>query len=357
LSFAVTVSRDVVKIRLNMINRKSIQDKVSIIIPCYNERSTIDLLLDSLSDQTYPQTDMEVVIADGGSTDGTQDIIHHWAGDHPELKIKLVNNHARTIPSGLNTAIRASSGEIIVRLDAHSKPNRDYVQRVVTALEEDRGDNVGGVWDIQPGSDHWIARSIAAAAGHPIGVGDALYRYTGKAAYVDTVPFGAFKRDLLERVGMFDETLLTNEDYEFNVRIRKDGGKIWLDPDIRSVYYARKNLKELSQQYWRYGFWKQQMLRRYPETLRLRQALPPLFIITLLLLLLLSPFFTLAFFTLLGIVAAYIMVLFLAGVQLSLKNKDLPMLLGVPLSIACMHFSWGSGFLWGIIRPQKINKG
>jgi glycosyltransferase involved in cell wall biosynthesis len=338
-------------------NQQSTNPTISIIIPCFNERETIHLLLDALYTQTYPQTDMEVVIADAGSTDGTQDIIHHWTMNHPELKIKLVDNHASTIPSGLNTAIRASSGEIIVRLDAHSKPHREYVQRVVIALEEDRGDNVGGVWDIQPGSDHWIARSIAAAAGHPIGVGGALYRYTGKAAYVDTVPFGAFKRDLLDHVGMFDETLLTNEDYEFNVRIRKNGGKIWLDPKIRSVYYARNNLKELSRQYWRYGYWKLQMLRRYPETLRLRQALPPLFIVCLILLLLLSPFFNLAFFTLRGIVAVYITVLFLTGVQLSLKNEDLPMLLGVPLSIACMHFSWGSGFLWGVIRPQKVNKG
>lgn len=338
-------------------NQQNTTPTISIIVPCFNERETIHLLLDALYIQTYPQTDMEVVISDGGSTDGTQAIIHQWALDHPYLIVKLVENHARTIPSGLNTAIRASSGKIIVRLDAHSKPHQEYVQRVVTALEEDRGDNVGGVWDIQPGSDHWIARSIAAAAGHPIGVGGALYRYTGKAAYVDTVPFGAFKRDLLNQVGMFDETLLTNEDYEFNVRIRKINGRIWLDPEIRSFYYARKDLKELSRQYWRYGYWKLQMLRRYPETLRLRQALPPLFIVSLLLLLVLSPFFTLAFFTLLGILAVYITILFLSGVQLSLKNKDLPMLLGVPLSIACMHFSWGSGFLWGIIHPQKINKG
>ena len=338
-------------------NQQNINPTISIIIPCFNERETIHLLLDALNTQTYPREYMEVVIADGGSTDGTQERIRQWALDHHDLIVKLVKNQARTIPSGLNTAIRASSGKIIIRLDAHSKPHREYVHRVMTALEQGRGDNVGGVWDIQPGSDHWISRSIAAAAGHPIGVGGALYRYTGKAAYVDTVPFGAFKRDLLDRVGMFDETLLTNEDYEFNVRIRKNNGRIWLDPDILSVYYARKNLKELSQQYWRYGYWKLQMLRRYPETLRLRQALPPLFIVSLLLLLILSPFFTLAFFTLLGTAAVYMTVLFLSGVQLSIKNNDLPLLLGVPLAIACMHFSWGTGFLWGIIHPQKINKG
>lgn len=334
-------------------NDRNTTPTISIIVPCFNEHDTITLLLDALYNQTYPQKDIEVVIADGGSTDGTRDIIHQWALEHPKLKVKLVQNHTRTIPSGLNTAIRAASGEIIVRLDAHSKPHREYVQRVVTALEENRGDNVGGVWDIQPGSDHWIARSIAAAAGHPIGVGGALYRYTNKAAYVDTVPFGAFKCKLLDQVGLFDETLLTNEDYEFNVRIRKNGGKIWLDPDIRSVYYARKDLKELSRQYWRYGYWKWQMLRRYPETLRLRQALPPLFIISLIFLLLLSPFFPLALYTLVGLVTIYIIFLSLAGLQLSLKNKDLALFMGAPLAIACMHFSWGSGFIWGIIHPKK----
>ena len=353
LLFAVTVSRDVVKIRLNMIDPMKNQDIVSIIIPCYNERSTIAPLLDSLNTQTYPQTDMEVVIADGGSTDGTQDIIRQWASEHPGLLVKLVENHARTIPSGLNTAIKASSGKIIVRLDAHSKPHQEYIQRVVTALEENRGDNVGGVWDIQPGSEHWIARSIAAAAAHPIGVGGALYRYTDKAAYVDTVPFGAFKRELLDQVGMFDETLLTNEDYEFNARIRQSNGKIWLDPEIRSVYFARKNLQELSRQYWRYGYWKRQMLRRYPETLRLRQALPPLFLISLLVLVLLSPFFPIALYTLAGLLSVYIIFLSLAGLQLSLKQQDLALLVGVPLAIACMHFSWGSGFIWGIIHPKK----
>ena len=333
------------------------QNKVSIIIPCYNERPTITFLLEALYAQTYPKSAMEVVVADGGSVDGTVKVINDWCADHPDLQVNLVENPKRTIPAALNTAIAASSGEIIIRLDAHSKPQEDYVEKTVADLEKGLGQNVGGVWDIQPGSDHWIARSIAAAAGHPIGVGGALYRYTDKAAYVDTVPFGAFKRNLLDQIGMFDESLLTNEDYEFNVRIQNIGGKIWLNPEIRSVYYARKDLKALSQQYWRYGYWKWQMLRRYPKTLRLRQALPPLFILSLLFFLVLSPLFILAFYILLGLAAVYITVLFLGGLQLALKNKDLPMIIGVPLAIACMHFSWGAGFLWGLIRPQKINKG
>jgi len=331
--------------------------QTSIIVPCYNERTTIQLLLDALYAQTYPRTAMEVVIADGASTDDTPSVIADWQQAHPDLRVVVVQNPARTIPAGLNTAIQASQGEIIVRLDAHSKPEPDYVARSVAAILEGRGQNVGGVWDIQPSREDWIARSIAAAASHPIAVGDARYRYSGQAAYVETVPFGAFKRDLLDQVGMFDETLLTNEDYEFNTRIRQSGGKVWFDPQIRSVYYARENLNALARQYWRYGYWKVQMLRRYPNTIRWRQALPPLFVLTLIVLTLLAPFLTLVFWSLVSIITLYTAILVCVGGYLALQRKTPGFALGVPLAIACMHFSWGTGFLWGMIRPQKRIKG
>lgn len=327
---------------------------VSIIIPCYNERPTIHLLLEALYAQTYPHTGMEVVIADGGSTDGTQDAIQAWHQQNPDLAIRLIANPAKTIPSALNAAIKASIGDIIIRLDAHSKPRHDYVERVMIALAEGRGVNVGGVWDIQPSSEHWIARSIAASAGHPVGVGDARYRYSEQAGFVDTVPFGAFKRTLLDQVGLFDETLLTNEDYEFNARIHRIGGKIWLDPQIRSIYFARENLPALARQYWRYGYWKVQMLRRYPETLRWRQALPPLFVMGILILIPLAFFFSTMAWLLLFVLGLYIFILLMVGLQLAIKQKRVAFVLGVPLAIACMHFSWGSGFLWGLILPPKI---
>ena len=330
---------------------------VSIIIPCKNEQSTIHLLLEALYTQTYPKSAMEVVIADGGSTDGTQSVIRGWQTEHQDLDIKLIDNPSGTIPAALNAAIKASHHEIIVRLDAHSKPHPEYVERMVTALTEGRGENVGGVWDIRPGQDNWIARSIAAAAAHPIGVGDAQYRYTDQAAYVDTVPFGGFHRQLLDQVGFFDETLLTNEDYEFNTRIRKIGGRIWLDPAIRSVYYARSTFKSLSKQYWRYGYWKWHMLRRYPRTLRWRQALPPLFILALIFLVILSPFSSWFLWTLAAVSGIYTLLLFLAGFQLVIRYRSFPLLFGVPLAIATMHFSWGAGFLWGILHPQNRNKG
>lgn len=329
------------------------QPQVSIIIPCYNERRTIVPLLDALTGQTFPIEALEVVIADGGSNDGTPAAIAEWQEAHPELQVLVVENHTRTIPAALNSAIKASHGQTIVRLDAHSKPQLDYVARSVAALEAGLGQNVGGVWDIQPGSPSWIGRSIAAAAGHPIGVGDARYRYTDQAGVVDTVPFGAFQRHLIDRIGLYDETLLANEDYEFNARVRESGGKVWLDPQIRSAYFARHNLRALARQYWRYGYWKRQMLRRYPQTLRWRQALPPLFVLGLIVLLLASPFLGLARRALGIVLALYALVLLLAGIQLAVKNRDAAQVLGVPLAIATMHFCWGAGFLWSLLSPPK----
>ena len=331
--------------------------KVSVIIPCYNEQATIRLLLDALREQTFLRAEMEVLVSDGMSTDGTRAVIAAFQKDFPDLSIRVVDNTNRSIPAAVNRAIESSRGEIIVRLDAHSKPYPDYVAKCVKAHAENRGDNVGGVWEIQPGVDTWIAKSIAVAAAHPLGVGDALYRHAKHAAEVDTVPFGSFKRALVERLGFFDETLLTNEDYEFNARVRKAGGRIWLDPAIRSIYFARSTLLELARQYWRYGFWKWRMLRRYPDTLRWRQALPPLFVLSLISLSLLSIFFPVARIVLMSELVLYFFIMTLAGSSAAFRQNKMYLALGFPLTIPVMHITWGSGFLWSMLTSSKPKNG
>jgi succinoglycan biosynthesis protein ExoA len=322
---------------------------VSIIIPSYNEQLNIGKLLEAIYAQTFPRKDLELIIADGMSTDGTRAQIAQFSVSHPDLPISIVDNTRRHIPSGLNRALKEARGEIIIRFDAHSIPYPDYVQRCVSDLEAGFGENVGGVWEIHSPSNKWMAQSIAFAAAHPLGVGDALYRHSRKSAAVDTVPFGAFKRELLALVGLFDETLLTNEDYEFNARIRKSGGKVWLDPSIRSVYISRSTLKALAKQYFRYGYWKWIMLRRYPGTLKLRQALPPLFVLSLIGLIIASIFFFPFRVLLAAEIASYILILAAIGLQAAIKLKKFYLFLGMPLAISCMHIFWGGGFLWSMI--------
>ena len=326
---------------------------VSVIIPCRNEEKTIHLVLDAIHAQTYPRELQQVVIADGFSEDRTREQIESFKTSHPDLDVMVVNNPKRIIPAGLNAAILASSGDLIVRMDAHSIPNPDYVALCVDALERNVAQNVGGVWNIQPGSNSWIARSIAAAAGNPLAVGDARYRFTDKAAYVDTVPYGSYKRELFNQIGLFDETLLANEDYELNTRIIQSGGKIWLDPKIRCVYFARSSLRALSKQYYGYGYWKFQMLKRYPETLRWRQALPPAFILGLFLLLLAGIFWKPALILFAIALGLYLLVLLGVGIHMASKKSDILLIIGIPLAIITMHFSWGAGFIAGAFGAHK----
>ena len=326
---------------------------VSVIIPCRNEEKTIHLVLDAIYSQTYPRELLQVVIADGFSEDRTREEINAFSAAHPDLTLLVVDNPQRIIPAGLNAAIRAATGDVIVRMDAHSIPRADYIARCVDALMSDVAQNVGGVWDIQPGNDSWIARSIAAAAGNPLAVGDAHYRFTDKAAFVDTVPYGAYKRELFDQIGFFDETLLANEDYELNTRILQAGGKIWLDPQIRCTYYARSNLRALSRQYFGYGFWKIQMLKRYPETLRLRQALPPAFIAGLLVTLLVGIFWKPSLYLFAAALGLYLLVLLAVGIHITIKKRDILMMIGIPLAIITMHFSWGAGFFAGAFSIKK----
>jgi succinoglycan biosynthesis protein ExoA len=240
-----------------------------------------------------------------------------------------------------------------LRMDAHSAPAPNYVELSVRNLEEGKGDNVGGVWQIQPQNDSWIARSIAVAAAHPVGVGDALYRHASKSAFVDTVPFGAFYRTLMDKLGGYDESLLTNEDYELNTRISKQGGKIWLDSDIYSKYIARGDINSLAKQYYRYGFWKLQMLKRYPGTIRWRQFLPPVLVLSIFFLFIAGLFAPILFWLLLIEIVAYWLILILVISPRAIREKDGGLLIGFPLSVATMHFSWGTGFILSIFKSNK----
>ena len=325
---------------------------VSIIIPCYNEQNTILDLLAAIRNQTYPMPSMQILIADAMSIDETRSRIERFAESHNSIDLKILDNYEGTIPAGLNIAIAESQGEVVIRLDAHSAPAPDYIERCLATLEATDAANVGGVWEIKSSTASNMARSIAAAASHPLGAGDARYRLGGAAGEIDTVPFGAYPRKWLDRVGRFNEMLLTNEDYEYNLRLRQAGGVVWFDPSIRSTYFARPDLISLLKQYGRYGFWKAQMLKLHPESIRWRQVVAPLLVLTVLSLLLIGLFQPLAWILLAGILLTYGALILTAGIAEGIRKQDAALAFGVPLAFAAMHLSWGGAFLLGIVRSK-----
>jgi succinoglycan biosynthesis protein ExoA len=321
--------------------------EISIIIPCYNEEKTIAQVLSAILEQSIDIRTCEVVIADGMSSDKTRAAIEDFANNHKELCVRVVDNPKRHIPSALNTAINASKGQYIVRLDAHCIPERTYVARCIAHLKNDTAENIGGVWIIEPGEVTPIARAIAVAASNVIGTGNAAYRQAGSGeGSTDTVPFGSFKRSLFDNIGLYDEKLLSNEDYDLNVRIRNAGGQVYLDPKIQCIYFARTSLKSLAKQYWRYGFWKVKMLSKYPDSIRWRQALPPLFVFSLAVLLCISMFMPVYLLLTATLVSLYLAMVAIS-VAIDKRSKNLTFMEKIlsATAVIIMHFSWASGFL------------
>lgn len=324
---------------------------VSIIIPCYNEERTIRGVLESLYHQSYPRHLLEVVIADGRSTDKSRDVIQAFAQRHPDLRIKLVDNPKRIIPVALNIAISHATGEYIVRVDGHCSISSNYVEHLIRLHLEGKGTNVGGVLKNRPRENSWIAHITARIYGHPLAVGDAWYRQeNSKSRYVDHVSFGTFHRDVFVKLGGFNEALPTNEDYEMNIRIRRAGGKIWLDPSVHIEYYPPATLLGLWKQFFRYGYGKLPTIWKYPSSLRWRQLLPPVYVFGVVTIGILAFFSKWAFYGWLGMVVPYLATLIGAGLYDALRYKKLYYLWGIPMGIGIVHWAWGIGFLVRLVE-------
>ena len=247
---------------------------VTVVMPVYNESASIDESLASVLSQDYPEGRVEILIADGGSQDGTVERIGRVIAGNPERHIRLLNNPRRTAGAALNLMIREATGEILLRVDGHAEIAPDYVRLCVEALKTTDALNVGGCISTA-GSGSWEARSPQRSARS----GETEERATAglppiEADYVDTVPLGAWRRETFHRLGLFEEWRV-NEDCEFNARILDAGGRILLDPGIKATYFSRRSLRSLAQQYFQYGRLKCRVIARHPRQLRLRQVAPP----------------------------------------------------------------------------------
>ncbi len=320
--------------------------RVSIVMPCRNEAAYIGPCLDSVLAMDYPLDRVEVLVADGRSDDGTREIVERTAARHP--CVRLLDNPARITPVALNTAIRVATGDVIIRMDAHGVYPRDYVPRLVSALEETGADNVGGVVITLPADDTPTARAIALAFSHPLGVGNAYFRIgVAGPRWVDTVPFGCFRRELFERVGMFDEELVRNQDDEFNLRVIGRGGRILLLPDVVSRYYARRSLGAVARMFYQYGYFKP-LVARKAERIMTRQLVPPLFVLSLTATAVLGiwvPAAPAAFAVIAGTYAA----LLLTGAALAVRKHGFRCAAALAAVFAVMHVCYGVGYLRGIV--------
>ena len=319
---------------------------VSVVMPVLNEADTIEAAVRAVLAQSYDGP-YEVVIADGMSEDGTRDVLARLAAEDP--RVRVVDNPARITPVALNLAIEASTGEVIVRCDGHGRLPDGYVRRAVELLNETGADNVGGVQ--RAVGDGPIQRAIALAMSSPVGVGDAKFHYGGEPGPADTVFLGVFRRSTLARVGLFDERLERNQDAELNHRIRAGGGVVYFHPDLEVEYRPRGSLRGLWRQYFTSGAWKRYTFRLDPGSFRPRQAVPPTFVLALVLSVALA--FTPVRWASVVVPGAYAGLIGVSGLWGAVRSKD-PAGLLVPIVLPVMHIGWGSGFLLGRVHPARV---
>jgi succinoglycan biosynthesis protein ExoA len=323
-----------------------IGERVSVIMPVRNEAAFIVRSLGAVLAQDYPPDRLEVIVADGQSTDGTREQVQALQGRHPNLH--LIDNPGRIVPTGLNAALRVARGDIIIRVDGHCEIAPDYVRNCVAHLKAGQAECVGG--PIETIGEGPTAQAIAIAMGSPFGVGNSAFRVGhNRDRYVDTVAFPAYTRALLEQTGPFDEELVRNQDDEHNYRLRAMGNRILLAPDVRARYYSRASLRSLCRQYFQYGFWKVRVLQKHPRQMQPRQFVPPAFVAALLTSALLAPFFHWSRWALALTGGAYLAANVTAAVYAAARHgwRHLPLL---PLVFAALHLSYGLGFLAGLVR-------
>ena len=329
---------------------KNILSLVSIIIPCRNEGKFIGQCLDAIINQNYLKDKLEVLVIDGMSEDETRKIIKNYSEKFPF--IKLLDNPKKFTNFAFNIGIKRAKGEVIMLIGAHASYERDYISKCVKYSKEYGADNIGGTVKIIPKTNTLIAKTIALSLSNPFGVGNAYYKsgYSGQPKWVDTVFGGCYRKEIFKKIGLFNENLVRSQDIEFNLRLKKAGGKILLVPDIIAYYYPKSNFKEFFVHNFKDGIWAIYPLKFVKIPLCLRHYIPLIFVLGLLGTGLLGIFFPIFFWLFLFIFGSYFLVANYFSVKISTKEKDIRFLFLMPVAFACRHIGYGLGSIWGLIK-------
>ena len=322
---------------------------ISIIIPCYNEIRFISKLLQNVVEQDYPKEATEVFLIDGMSNDGTRETIAGFIKRYPYMH--LLDNEQRYVPHALNTGITHSTGDVVIRLDAHAEYPANYCSRLVESLYELNADNVGGSWITLPGDSTVKSEAIASALSSPFGIGNAHYRLDIKTVReVDTVPFGCYRREVFDRIGLFDEEMLRNQDDSFNAKLSKNGGRIFLLPDVKIRYFARTSVKAIWKMFYQYGLYKPLGNKKAGRPATVRQFIPPLFVLFIISGVTGSLFSEFVRYITIGGISFYILADLMFTVRIAVKKTHPLLIVYLPWIFFSFHFSYGLGYLSGLIK-------
>jgi glycosyltransferase involved in cell wall biosynthesis len=326
---------------------------VSVVMPVYNEEAYIEKCIESLLMQDYPTEKMEWIFVDGCSKDRTVDILKGYQVKYPQL-IQVLHNPHKIVPYAMNIGIAAAQGIYIVRLDAHADYATDYISKCIHYLETTDAENVGGLAETK--AIGFMGNAIAKMLSSKFGVGNSQFRTNGKSGYVDTVPFGAFPREVFSKYGGYDERLVRNQDNEMNFRIRKNGGKIYLAEDIHFSYYCRNSIRGIATMARKNGMWNVITMRLCPGAMGVRHFIPFAFVLSLLGLSILS-FLHWSFGLLLGLecLLYFLLDILFSGKQASGVKEFFALLPLFPI----FHVSYGIGSVIGIVKlfSKEFKKG
>lgn len=315
---------------------------VSVILPVRREGREFAATLTRVAEQDYPAI-VEVLVVDGMSDDETRSVVIRFAERDP--RFKLLDNPGRIVPTAMNIGIRAAMGSVVVRVDGHTRIQPDYVSRCVAALSASRADCVGGRMDAV--GDSFIGRAVAAATSGPFGVGNSHFHYSETPRFTETVYLGTWPRETLVRAGGFDEEMVRNQDDELNYRLRKAGGKVWLDPSIRSEYTPRGSLMRLWSQYRQYGLWKVRVFQKHPSMMRWRHFAPAGLVVAAVAAVALALTVPWGRYVLAAGAALYLAVAAAAAMTTAARFSER---LVMPVVFATIHGAYGTGFLVGLVR-------